>query len=170
MNTLRLHFANHIIHLLPETRCFGIKRWLLRRCGAVIGSNTKICSSAFFMGNSRLKIGDNCWIGHQTVIMCSAPVTIGNNVNIAPCCYIGTGTHLIEPSQESIAGKGVSIPIIIGDGTWVCAKSIVLAGSQVGKKAIIAAGAVVKGMVSDLELVGGIPARHIKYYEDIGGL
>ena len=54
-------------------------------------------------------------------------------------------------------------PIVIKDGAWLCARSTVLAGSEIGLKSIIAAGAVVKGTVEDLELVGGVPAKHIKF-------
>lgn len=151
-----------MFRFLPETQCFSFKRFLLRFCGAKIGENVRICSSVTILGNKDLVIGDNCWIGHETMIVCSDNVTIGQNVNIAPRCYIGTGTHEITPEGPSVAGKGYSRPIVIGDGVWVCASSVLLAGCQIDSKAIIAAGAVVKGHVQSLELVGGVPAKHIK--------
>ena len=157
-----LLFVSHLFfRLLPETRCFRAKRFLLRMSGVSIGRNVRICSSVRILGNASLHIGDNTWIGHGTMIVCSESVTIGKNVNIAPLCYIGTGTHEITPDGDSIAGRGVSFSVVIKDGAWLCARSTVLAGSEIGLKSIIAAGAVVKGTVEDLELVGGVPAKHI---------
>lgn len=163
MKTGLLYLINGIMHCLPETRLFPIKRSLLRLCGIKVGINTRICSSVRIMGNADLNIGDNVWIGHDTLIICSATVTIGDNVNIAPRCYLGTGTHLITPYSDSVAGMGQSYPITIENGAWICAASTILAGSKVGSLSIVAAGAVVKGIVQDNEMVGGVPARHIKF-------
>ena len=165
MNTFILYLSHIIFGILPETRCFQLKAGLLRMSGARIGRNVRICSSVRVYGNGHLSIGDNTWVGHNCFIMCSADVTIGHDVNIAPCCYIGTGTHEIDLCGESIAGKGKSIPIIIGNGAWICASSTILAGSIIGKKSIIAAGAVVKGIVEDCTLVGGVIAKKIKDIE-----
>lgn len=159
-----MYISQLIFKLLPETRCFRLKRFLLRASGVSLGRNVRICSSVRILGNKTLQIGENTWIGHGTIIVCSETVSIGSNVNIAPMCYIGTGTHEITPSGDSIAGRGISFPIIIKDGVWLCARSTVLAGSKIGTKSIVAAGAVVKGKVEDFELVGGVPAQHIKSF------
>jgi acetyltransferase-like isoleucine patch superfamily enzyme len=161
MRTGVLYLSSLIIHVLPETRCFAFKRFLLRMSGAEIGKNVRICSSAKFFGNKNLVVGDNSWIGHDTLISCSADIIIGRNVNIAPRCYIGTGTHIISPDGASVAGEGRSYPITIEDGAWICAMSVILPGSHIGRNAIVAAGAVVKGEVQSRELVGGVPAKHI---------
>lgn len=160
-----LYLSHIIFSILSETRCFKLKAGLLRLAGAEIGRNVRICSSVRVYGNGHLSIGDNTWVGHRSFIMCSADVTIGHDVNIAPCCYIGTGTHEIDLCGESIAGKGKSIPIIIGNGAWICASSAILAGSKIGTKAIIAAGAVVKGFVPDKMMIGGILAKIIKDFK-----
>lgn len=74
--------------ILPETRCFGFKRWMLRLCGAKIGKNVRICSSAKFLGAGDLEIGDNTWIGHQCLISSSSRIIIGANCDFAPRVYI----------------------------------------------------------------------------------
>lgn len=163
MRTGLLYISQLIFKIIPETRCFRLKRFLLRVSGVSLGRNVRVCSSVRILGNRNLQIGENTWIGHGTMIVCSETVSIGANVNIAPLCYIGTGTHEITPDGDSIAGRGVSSPVIIKDGVWLCARSTVLAGSVIGAKSIVAAGALVKGKVEDFELVGGIPAKHIKY-------
>ena len=164
MNSTILFFSRKIFSLIPETRGFGFKRWLLRLAGAEVGNNVRLSSTVRIIGTSKLKIGDNTWIGHETMIICSDSVIIGANVNIAPRCYIGTGTHIIDTTGYSIAGKGVTAPIVIEDGAWLCVGAIIIPGSVIGKQSIVAAGSVVKGGVKPRELVGGGLAKHIKDY------
>lgn len=162
MNSKGVYIVGHIVRLLPDTRCFGIKRSLFRMCGVRIGDNVRICSSVKIIGNAPLTIGDNVWIGHETMIIASEEVKIEPFVNIAPRVYIGTGTHEIDTTGVSIAGIGKSLPITIGEGAWICANSSIIAGVKIGKKSIVAAGAVVLHDVPDGELWGGIPAKKIK--------
>ena len=162
INTAILFLSRKLFSILPDTRAYRIKCFLLRCAGIKVGNNVRICSTVKIIGCSSLEIGDNTFIGHDSIIICTAPIEIGKNVNIAPRCYIGTGSHLIDPTGESIAGRGDSLPIKIEDGAWLCACSTILAGSIVGKMSIVAAGAVVKGTVNERELVGGILAKHIR--------
>jgi len=131
-------------------------------CGVKVGKNVRICSSAKIIGNAPLIIGDNVWIGHDTLIVASAKVIIGAHVNIAPRVYIGTGTHELDTNGVSIAGRGQSYPITIGEGAWICANSTIIAGVKIGKRSIVAAGAVVLHDVPDGELWGGVPAKKIR--------
>ena len=162
MNSFLLYISQKIIHILPDARLFGLKRSLLRLAGAKIGKNVRICSSVRIIGNSFLEIGDNTWIGHGTWIFCSAPIRIGQNVNVAPLCYLGTGTHEVDRCGESIAGTGRSMPIEIGDGSWLCARATVIAGVSIGEKSIVAAGAVVLKSIPNNSFVGGVPAKEIE--------
>ena len=162
MNNLLLYLVAHISHILPDTRCFGIKRLLYHMCGVKVGKNVRICSSAKIIGNAPLIIGENVWIGHDTMIIASARVTIESHVNIAPRVYIGTGTHEIDTLGVSVAGGGKSLPVTIGEGAWICANSSIIAGVKIGKRSIVAAGAVVLHDVPDGELWGGVPAKKIR--------
>lgn len=148
--------------ILPETRCFGLKRFLLRRCGAKIEQGVRICSSAAFIGNGELRIGKDTWIGHGVLISSSSSVTIGEYVDIAPQVYIGTGTHEIDTKGNHVAGRGLNKDISIGNGVWLCTNSIILPGVSIGNKSIVAAGAVVNQSCGDNEVVAGIPAKCIK--------
>lgn len=163
MKPLLLFITRFLFHFIPDTHGFGMKRVLLRLSGAKIGKNVRICSSVKIFGNCQLSINDNTWIGHDSMIVCSAPISIGKNVNIAPRCYIGTGTHEIDSLGNSVAGKGVSSSVTIADGSWICVGCIILPGVCIGTKSICASGAVVNRDVEDNELVGGVPIQHIKY-------
>ena len=162
MNSLGLFVYRVFSFFIPETRGFAFKRSMLRLCGGEIGENVRICSSAFILGAGKLRIGDDTWVGHQCIISSSSMIDIGDNVDLAPRVYIGTGTHEIDVDGRHIAGKGINKDITIGNGCWICASSTILPGVVIGKKSIIAAGAVVTKSISDNLLVGGIPAVILK--------
>lgn len=54
-------------------------------------------------------------------------------------------------------------PPVIGNDVWVGAKATILRGVTVGDGAVIAAGAVVTRDVKPYEIVGGLPAKHLKF-------
>lgn len=159
MNKIFRYVQSAVFPLLPSTRFFGLKRWLLRRAGAKIGKNVRICSSASFFGSGLLEIGDNTWIGHRCVIVASSYIKIGANCDLAPNVYIGNGTHEITPKSYRIADKEISKDVIIGNGCWICVNSTILPGVVIPEKCVIAAGAVVSKSISEsMSLVAGVPA------------
>lgn len=54
-------------------------------------------------------------------------------------------------------------PVVIGNDVWIGANVIILPGVKIGDGAILAAGAVITKDVGSYEIVGGIPAKIIKY-------
>lgn len=54
---------------------------------------------------------------------------------------------------------------IVGNDVWIGANASILAGVHVGDGAVIAAGAVVTKDIPPNAVVGGVPARIIKYRE-----
>ena len=66
-----------------------------------------------------------------------------------------TGTHQIDLVGSHVAGLGYSLPISIGDGTWICTSATILGGATIGERSIVAAGAVVKGVFPANVLIGG---------------
>ena len=53
--------------------------------------------------------------------------------------------------------------VIIGDDVWIGTRVIILPGVRVGTGSIIGAGAVVTKDVPDYAIVGGVPAKIIKF-------
>lgn len=55
------------------------------------------------------------------------------------------------------------LPVVIGADVWIGARAIILDGIEIGHGAIIAAGAVVTKNVPPYAIVGGVPAKLIKF-------
>ncbi len=54
-------------------------------------------------------------------------------------------------------------PVVIGNDVWIGANAVLLPGIHIGDGAIIAAGAVATHDVEDYAIVGGVPAKLIRY-------
>ena len=54
-------------------------------------------------------------------------------------------------------------PITIGDDVWIATDAIIMSGVNIGKGAVVAAGSVVVKDVPPYSIVGGNPAKVIKY-------
>lgn len=84
--------------------------------------------------------------------------------------WITTTSQLLGPVTEQIAQMhmGMGHPsckgdIIIGNDVWIGAKSTIMSGIKIGNGAVVAAGSVVTKDIEPYSLVGGNPAKHIKY-------
>ena len=167
MKPCRLWLYSLVCRALPETRFFGLKVTLLRWCGAKIGSNVRVNSTAVFAGTGELEIGDDVWIGSGCRI---SPVG-GVAVRIGSCCDLGpevmilTGSHEIDTAGLHIGGKGTASSVTIGNGCWLGARALILPGVSLAEKTLVAAGAVVvKGTDTPKTMLAGVPAKCCKQY------
>jgi virginiamycin A acetyltransferase len=101
-------------------------------------------------------------------------LTIGNFVSIAPGVQFLLGvnhqmrtlttfplyTRLVEPSNRDAINNG---PIVVEDEVWIGTNALILSGVTIGKGAMIAAGSVVTKDVPPYAIVGGVPAKLIRY-------
>lgn len=161
MRTSGLWLYGIATRLLPETRFFGLKAWLLRRCGARVGKNVRISSSARFFGTGSLAIGDDVWIGSGNFIHSThgASIVVGSCCDLGPDVMVLTGTHQVDSSGAHVAGRGMSADVEIGDGCWLGARSLILPGVKLPDKTLVAAGSVVaKSPIRKQMLVAGVPA------------
>ena len=59
---------------------------------------------------------------------------------------------------QGVTRKGIKI----GRDCWIGSKATILDGSVIGDGCIVAAGAVVRGVIPPYSIVGGVPAKIIK--------
>lgn len=111
---------------------------------------------------SGLKIGQNVRINENVFIQSA---TIGNNVMIAPNVAILSSTHSYERldipmvDQDDIFG----LPPVIEDDVWIGRNVVIKHGVTIGKGAIVGACSLVTKDVPSYAIVGGVPAKVIKY-------
>lgn len=111
-----------------------------------------------------IHIGKNCSLNPNCFISGPGGVIIGNNVRIATQSQIIAFQHRFDSLDLPICKQGITAyGILIEDDVWIGANSTILDGVTIKKGAVIAAGAVVTKNVNAYEVVGGVPAKVIKY-------
>jgi maltose O-acetyltransferase len=118
--------------------------------GVAIGHNTVIGNDAFLDGRMKNFFTYLKAHGH--------PLKIGNNVSIAGEVHIYTMEHDIDSPDFAEVGAPVAIDDYVVIGTRVT----ILPGVHIKKGAVVASGAVVTKDVGEFEVVGGVPAAHIR--------
>jgi len=159
-------FCLKLFSLLPKTRLYGIKTKLLYFAGYTINNTARLVSTVEIFGPKNVYIGEDTFIGHDVLITGSrnSTISIGNFVDIAPKVIINTGSHEIDMKGKHTAGLGISKDIMIKDGVWIGMGAIILPGVTIGKKSIVAAGAVVVSDVPPYSMVAGNPAKVKKQF------
>lgn len=108
---------------------------------------------------SHAKIGRFCSIGYQVIIGGgSHPVSMGSTHPAFYSTMKQAGGCFVEKNLF-MEYKGS----VIGNDVWIGQRSIILDGVIVGDGSIIAAGSVVTKDVEPYSIVGGVPAKLIKY-------
>lgn len=148
--------------LLPDTRLYKFKNYLLRLLGFNIHISARLVSSIKISGVCDLKIGEDTFVGHDVCFYGNGKFILGNNIDIAPQVKLLTGSHLVDQLPARAAGSGFNSYIQIGNGAWIGAGSIILPGVVIGEGSIIAAGSVVNKDVEPFSLYAGNPAKFKK--------
>lgn len=134
------------------------------------GSNVYLRpSSSDFKGIENLSIGNNVSIPKNSTIFCSgASLTIGNNVIFGPRPTIITGDHRIDKIGTPIIDVHDKYPendqpVIIEDDVWCGAHVTILKGVTIGRGSVVAAGAIVTKSCPPYSILGGLPAKILKF-------
>lgn len=138
----------------------------MRSCG----KNVRIHpNTSVFFGLNNLTIGNDVSIPRYAHIFCNdAPLTIGNKVVFGPAPTIVTGNHRIDVVGKFIVDSHEKLfendkEVIIEDDIWVGANVTILMGVTVGRGCVIAAGSVVNKSCPPYSIIGGVPAKILKY-------
>lgn len=162
MNSYVIKITLMLISLLPDSRLFILKAFIFKVLGFNVCKTARLISTVKISGVCNLTIGSNSFIGHDVGFYGNGFFQIGSNVDIGPQVRLLTGTHHIDSLPQKAAGTGYNSHIIIEDGVWIGAGSIILPGVKIGKSSIIAAGSIVTKDVIPYALYAGNPAKFKK--------
>lgn len=125
--------------------------------GIIVKHNAQIGAGVGLVVGDRAQLGQNCRIGNF--------VTIGSDVLMGPDVVIMTSAHAFESREISINEQGALPvrPVFIGDDVWIGTRVVILPGVTIGKGAVVGASAVVTRDVEPYSIVGGSPAKHIRF-------
>lgn len=126
----------------------------------IVKNHVQICATNH---NAKINIGDDCTIGDHTYIYASCEIIIGNNVLIAPFCYLVDANHGTLKSKTIRSQELEKRPIHIGDDVWLGAQVKVLAGVSVKTGSIVAAGSTVTSDTQPYAIYAGSPAKLVGY-------
>lgn len=106
----------------------------------------------------KLRIGRFCSIAPEVTFVLNAdhPTNLISTYPFASKLNLGI-------DKMDLVSKG---DIVVGDDCWIGYRSIVLSGVTIGQGAIISAGAVVTKDVPPYAIVGGVPAKVLRYRFD----
>lgn len=139
------------------------------------GKNVRLGAKCSFAGIENIYVGTDVSFGEGTRILSTrANIIIGNHVMFAPNVTIISGNHRIDligkyMSEVSDAEKTKDNDkdIIIDDDVWIGANSVILSGVHINRGSVVAAGSIVTKDVPPYAIVGGNPAKVIRYrFED----
>lgn len=123
-----------------------------------------------------ISIGNNSYIGENTVIRAAEKIVIGNSVLIAHNVnIIDTDSHemnyierdvsfklMVKVGHPRYKGNVETTPIIIEDNVWISYNVCILKGVTIGKGAIIGCGSVVTHDIPAFCVAAGNPAKIIR--------
>lgn len=151
MGFINLEYPRYIsigknVRILPGARIEAVPKW----------GNQKF--------NPSINIEDHVSIGSNFFMTCADSIQIESGVLISDSVAIIDNFHLhdelnVPPSKASIAAS----PIVIEKNVTIYRSSTILGGVRIGRGAIVAAHSMVNKNVPQNAIVGGVPAKILKY-------
>jgi len=148
-------------HYRPYSLFFPyIRKFLVRMFVQEAGKDMYVGYNAVI--SPHIRIGDRTSLGQNCLIQAS--VCIGSDVMMGPDIKIYSRNHCHDRLDIPLKEQGKEYrKTVIGDDVWLGANCIILAGVTVGDHSIVGAGAIVTKNVPEFSIVGGNPAKVIKW-------
>lgn len=174
MNRFRKKYWKKLIHIWAEEFFGWVTRSLPGLTGLLtrglyakllfkkVGSLPLIYPGVFFFHTYGIEVGKNFAINSGSVVDGRGGIIIGDDVLIGPNVSIMSSEHQFKQTDTPIIELNHLIgEVKIHDDVWIGANAVITSGVEIGKGAVVGAGAVVTKDVSEFSVVGGVPAKVI---------
>ena len=139
---------------------------VLRMFGAGVGTACDI-EAPLVIHNARpdyrhLTIGSRCHLGKEVFIDLAEAVTIADRATVSMRAMILTHVDAGQSPLSDMELPPRRAPVTLGAGCYIGAGAIILAGIDIGERAVIGAGAVVTRSIPPFTVAAGSPARPLR--------
>jgi acetyltransferase-like isoleucine patch superfamily enzyme len=120
-----------------------------------------------------IHVGDDVSLGIRPVMIAAlSEIRIGSHVMFGPEVVVVGGGHnmtVVGRFMKSVHEKtgDEDLGVVIEDDVWIGSRAVVLRGVRIGRGSVVAAGAVVTKSVPPYAIVGGNPARVLRFRWDL---
>ena len=152
------YFTNILVFKSSFFTSYSIKRIALKIFGAKIGKNVIIKPNVNIKYPWKLQLGDHVWIGEGAWIDNLDSVIIGDHCCVSQGALLICGNH----DYTKITFDLVVKPIVLEDGVWIGAKSVVCPGVVARTHAILTAGSTISKDMQAYSIYRGNPAEKVK--------
>jgi len=158
------YFVNVLFFKSSLFPVFSLKRVLLKWFGAQIGKEVVIKPRVNIKYPWNLAIGDFSWIGEGVWIDNLGLTEIGANCCLSQGALLLCGNHDYRSETfDLMVGN-----IVLGDGVWIGARSVVTGGTECGSHSVLAIQSVAPSCMELYGIYRGNPAEKVKERE-LGG-
>ena len=152
------YFTNILVFKSSFFTSYLLKRVVLKIFGAKIGKNVIIKPNVNIKYPWKLQLGDYVWIGEGVWIDNLDFVIIGNHCCISQGALLICGNHDYTKTTFDLVVKR----IVLEDGVWIGAKSVVCPGVVARTHAILTAGSTISKDMQAYSIYRGNPAEKVK--------
>ncbi|HAF28012.1 MAG TPA: colanic acid biosynthesis acetyltransferase WcaF [Bacteroidales bacterium] len=152
------YFVNYFIFRSYLFPIYSLKRFLLRIFGAKLGKGIVIKPGVNIKYPWLLEIDNYVWIGEGVWIDNLSSISIGSNVCISQGAMLLTGNH----NYKKVSFDLMPGTIIIQDGVWVGAKSIVCPNVTCKTHSVLSVNSVAVSNLEPYSIYQGNPAIKIR--------
>lgn len=140
-----------------------LRSWICSKLFKHTGKNIIIKHGAYFGDGRNIVMGDYSQLGINCKV--ENDLVMGDYVLMGPDIVIYSSMHAYDDLDTPIMMQGSKEikPVTIGDDVWIGLRAVIMPGVEIGSHAIIGSGAVVTHDVPEWAVVGGVPAKVIKY-------
>lgn len=171
---MKSEVASFLFKIKYRNKCKFGKKVFINKFSHFEGGNTIKNNSQFINSyiGMRSYIGQDCrfndtYIGRYTSIASNVISLIGTHPIEK---FVSTHPYFYSPSpddcnyfNEFSKAKNSNYSIVIGNDVWICENVMLMQGITIGDGAIVAAGAIVTKDVPPFAVVGGVPAKFLRY-------
>lgn len=137
------------------------KRAILRLFGAKVGKGVVLKPCINIKYPWKLEIGEYTWIGENVWIDNLAEVKIGRHCCVSQGALLLCGNHnYSREGFDLMVGE-----ILMEDGAWAGARSVLCPGTTLRTHAVLSAGSVASGELEAFTIYRGHPAKAVKKRE-----